>query len=57
MPQNYSNCFPNGTPPTEYTGNGVETTYNVGFPYQYDTDVLVTYKLPYRQQVQITPYN
>ena len=41
MPQNYSNCFPNGTPPTEYTGNGVETTYNVGFPYQYDTDVLV----------------
>ena len=41
MPQNYSNCFPNGTPPTTYTGNGTETTYNIGFPYQYPTDVLV----------------
>ncbi len=41
MPQNYSNCIPNGTPPTEYTCNGTETTYNVGFPYQYDTYVLV----------------
>lgn len=41
MPQDYSACFPNGTPPTLYTSTGTTTAFTIGFPYQKTSDVVV----------------